>query len=199
MNIDLLTYKLQYAEYAIDDVPAAGPAATSQAHVGPAPPVAEDPKKDVEVTPRAPPAVQQPEGVVSEEKVEFRDENGNLLDEEQVKAMEGKVSFSTRYETRTRLVDEAGNEVYEGVVVEEGGKAEPQVVEHEAVENAGTIAEGSNPDTQDALGENEANTVPPMAAVKEDLKKEASVQESIAAVPEPESEVGGERTAREEL
>jgi dolichyl-phosphate-mannose-protein mannosyltransferase len=134
--------------------------------------------------------------VVSEEKVEFRDENGNLLNEEQVKALEGKVSFSTRYETRTRLVDEAGNEIYEGVVVEEGEKAVP---EPEAVGNAGTIAEGSNLDTQDALGENEANTVPPQAAVKEDLKKEASVEDSVADVPEPESDAAGKSTGREEL
>jgi dolichyl-phosphate-mannose-protein mannosyltransferase len=109
--------------------------------------------------------------------------------------MEGKVSFSTRYETRTRLVDQAGNEIYEGAVVE----GEEAVPEPEAIENAGTIAEGSNPDTQDALGENEANTVPPQAGVKEDLKKEASVQENVAAVPEPESDVGGQSTGKEEL
>lgn len=41
-----------------------------------------------------------------EEKVEYRDEDGNLLDEAQVAALEGKVSFSTRYETRTRMVDQ---------------------------------------------------------------------------------------------
>jgi dolichyl-phosphate-mannose-protein mannosyltransferase len=112
--------------------------------------------------------------------------------------MEGKVSFSTRYETRTRLVDEAGNEIYEGVVVEGEEAAVPE--QPEAVENAGTLAEGSNPDTQDALGENEANTVPPQAAVKEDLKKEASVEESVAAVPEPESDAAaGKSTGREEL
>jgi dolichyl-phosphate-mannose-protein mannosyltransferase len=46
-----------------------------------------------------------------EEKVEYRDQDGNLLDEEQVKALEGKVSFKTRYETRTRLVDAQGNEI----------------------------------------------------------------------------------------
>ena len=90
--------------------------------------------------------------------------------------MEGKVSFSTRYETRTRLVDEAGNEIHDGLV-EEG----------EAEGVAGTIAEGTNPDTQDPLGEAEANTVPPQVAVNEDLKKEKSVVESVA-VPEPESD-----------
>jgi dolichyl-phosphate-mannose-protein mannosyltransferase len=91
--------------------------------------------------------------------------------------MEGKVSFSTRYETRTRLVDQAGNEIYEGVV------------EDDEADSAGTYAEGQNPDTQDPLGENEANTAPPQAAVKEDLKKEKSVEESVV-VPEPERRAG---------
>jgi dolichyl-phosphate-mannose-protein mannosyltransferase len=127
-----------------------------------------------------------PEGATTEEKVEFRDENGNLLDEEQVKAMEGKVSFSTRYETRTRLVDEAGNEIYEGVVEGDGEGF------------AGSYAEGRNPDTQDPLGENEANTVvPQQVGVKEDLRKERSVEESVV-VPEPESDASL-KTGREEL
>lgn len=111
--------------------------------------------------------------------------------------MEGKVSFSTRYETRTRLVDEAGNEIYEGAVVEGEGVGAEAGAEAEAVGNAGTIADGSNPETQDALGEKDANTVPPQAGVKEDLRKEASVEES-AAVPEPESDAG-KSTGREEL
>ncbi|OAA63352.1 protein mannosyltransferase 1 [Niveomyces insectorum RCEF 264] len=46
-----------------------------------------------------------------EERVEYRDQDGNILDEEQVAALRGKVEFKTRYETRTRLVDDAGNEV----------------------------------------------------------------------------------------
>lgn len=99
--------------------------------------------------------------------------------------MEGKVSFSTRYETRTRLVDEKGNEIYEGVV--DGDEAG----------YAGSYAEGRNPDTQDPLGENEANTVPPQAGVKEDLKKEKSVEQSVP-VPEPESDIG-KSTGKEEL
>lgn len=49
--------------------------------------------------------------VSREEKVEYRDQDGNLLDPEQVKSLEGKVSFQTRYETRTRLIDAAGNEI----------------------------------------------------------------------------------------
>jgi dolichyl-phosphate-mannose-protein mannosyltransferase len=49
--------------------------------------------------------------VHTEERVEYRDQDGNLLNEEQVKALEGKVEFKTRYETRTRVVDAQGNEV----------------------------------------------------------------------------------------
>jgi dolichyl-phosphate-mannose-protein mannosyltransferase len=46
-----------------------------------------------------------------EERVEYRDQNGKLLNEEEVKALEGKVEFKTRYETRTRVVDANGNEI----------------------------------------------------------------------------------------
>jgi dolichyl-phosphate-mannose-protein mannosyltransferase len=46
-----------------------------------------------------------------EERVEYRDQDGNLLNEEQVKELQGKVEFKTRYETRTRVVDANGNEV----------------------------------------------------------------------------------------
>jgi dolichyl-phosphate-mannose-protein mannosyltransferase len=49
--------------------------------------------------------------VHTEERVEYRDQDGNLLNEEQVKALEGKVEFKTRYETRTRVVDAQGNEI----------------------------------------------------------------------------------------
>ncbi|KUI57030.1 Dolichyl-phosphate-mannose--protein mannosyltransferase 1 [Cytospora mali] len=46
-----------------------------------------------------------------EERIEYRDQHGNVLDEEQVKALEGKVEFKTRYETRTRILDSDGNEL----------------------------------------------------------------------------------------
>lgn len=46
-----------------------------------------------------------------EERVEYRDQDGNLLNEEQVKALQGKVEFKTRYETRTRIIDANGNEI----------------------------------------------------------------------------------------
>lgn len=115
------------------------------------------------------------EGIVHEEKVEYRDEDGNLLNDEQVRELEGKVSFSTRYETRTRLVDEFGNEVWEGEYAEEGV--------------AGTSADGVDPVSGNEAGEGEASTKPGKAGVKEDLAKEGRVeQEKMTA--EPESEVG---------
>lgn len=52
-----------------------------------------------------------------EEKVEYRDQDGNILNEEQVKELQGKVKFETKYETRTRVVDDSGNEL----PVPEGG------------------------------------------------------------------------------
>lgn len=66
------------------------------------------PPPDANVTPR-PAGEQQVLG--QEERVEYRDQDGNLLNEEEVAALErdGKVTFQTRYETKTRLVDMEGN------------------------------------------------------------------------------------------
>jgi dolichyl-phosphate-mannose-protein mannosyltransferase len=48
-----------------------------------------------------------------EERVEYRDQQGNLLNEEEVAALkrDGGVSFQTRYETQTRLVDVEGQQI----------------------------------------------------------------------------------------
>ncbi|KAF3006948.1 hypothetical protein E8E14_002058 [Neopestalotiopsis sp. 37M] len=56
----------------------------------------------------------EPQGqrvIAREEHVEYRDAEGNLLNEEQIAELSGKVEFKTRYETRTRVVDSDGNEV----------------------------------------------------------------------------------------
>lgn len=72
-----------------------------------------------------------------EEHIEYRDEAGNVLNDEQVKALEGQVEFKTRYETKTRLVDEYGNELPEGYVVDGleavDERGEEKVVEPEPV------------------------------------------------------------------
>jgi dolichyl-phosphate-mannose-protein mannosyltransferase len=80
-------------------------------------PLVEQPREGISeapamVSPPPEPPLAPGHSVLSrEEKVEYRDQDGNLLDPEQVKSLEGKVSFKTRYETRTRMVDAAGNEI----------------------------------------------------------------------------------------
>lgn len=55
----------------------------------------------------------------SKARVEYRDQDGNILDESLVAALqkEGKVSFETRYETRTRLENGHEVDVVDGKVV----------------------------------------------------------------------------------
>lgn len=158
-----------------------GAQATGAAH-GPAPPIADDPKADVHVTPQHPGDF---EGA-TEHKIEYRDEDGNILNDEQVAALEGKVSFQTRYETRTRVVDEQGNEVWEG----EAGEGAPEGV-------AGTKIEGVEQETVGEHGEAEEMTVPGAAEADEDLRKEAERATALTEA-EPESEPGKE-TGRDEL
>ena len=115
-----------------------------------------------------------------EEKVEYRDQDGNLLDPEQVKSLEGKVSFKTRYETRTRLVDAKGNEIPQP---EEAGVAPP----HPDVEGA----------DRETIGIPEAEVQGKPVAQKDvaaDESKEESLERSDAGAAKPASE-GNEATA----
>jgi dolichyl-phosphate-mannose-protein mannosyltransferase len=138
----------------------------------------------------APPALVSPppvpvaasHSIVSrEEKVEYRDQDGNLLDPEQVKSLEGKVSFKTRYETRTRLVDAAGNEI--PMPAEEAGVAPP----HPDVEGVDRETVGiPEPDVQDKPAA--------QREVKADESKEKSVEMSDPSVAKPASE-GNDATA----
>jgi dolichyl-phosphate-mannose-protein mannosyltransferase len=90
-----------------------------------------------------------------EEKVEYRDQDGNLLDPEQVKELEGKVEFRTKYETRTRLVDSDGNEIevpIEGLEEEAqkplaGEKPKEEVKKEEPVAPPHPDVEGVDPET----------------------------------------------------
>lgn len=182
---DCNTFHNSYADYSLGaNIANAAATGAPAAIAGPAPPKAEDPQAEVNVTPQAP-LGQVPSGVPAqghtEERIEYRDENGRLMNEEEVAALEGKVSFSTRYETRTRILDEAGNEVYEGLV-------------EEAPNYAGTLAVGENPET---LGAVKASSAPPMVDVVADLAKERKVDNS-QQVAEPESDVGT-ATGKDEL
>ena len=84
-----------------------------------------------------------------EEKVEYRDQDGNLLGDDQVQALmaEGKAKFETKYETRTRLVDEFGNEVQSPIAPDhpdvEGADPETPQPQHGKSEPANAQADSS--------------------------------------------------------
>lgn len=97
-----------------------------------------------------------------ESAIEYRDENGNILDPAEIEAMKDQISFETRYETRTRLVDLAnGHTALEGDDTEEKSYA-------------GTIALGENPET--SAVESVVGETPASAAVGDDVQKEMSVE-----------------------
>lgn len=121
------------------------------------------------------------EVVAQEERIEFRDQDGNILDEEQVKELEGKVEFKTRYETRTRVVDAEGNEVY---VDAEGQVAPP----HPDVE-------GVDPNTEKMRGEDKV----PEAAESVEGEKEKVGKEAKPGSEGNDATVQEGRDAREEL
>ncbi|KAM3068272.1 Dolichyl-phosphate-mannose--protein mannosyltransferase 1 [Clarireedia jacksonii] len=130
----------------------------------------------------SPPPVVQRQSILSrEEKIEYRDQDGNLLDPEQVKSLEGKVSFKTRYETRTRMVDAAGNEINlpeEGA----GGVAPP----HPDIDGPDPQTAGkAEPDVQDKPVEQQE--------VHADESKEQSIESSDTGAAKPASE-GNEAT-----
>lgn len=135
-----------------------------------------------------------------EEKVEYRDENGNVLDPAQVEALRGQVEFSTRYETRTRLVDGAGNELYNKVVegshdghVPGPGNGNSHVAEKPDPE----------PETVPAAPAPGASDEPAHVDVGDDLVKEEYVEAvdtaASAAVPEEYPEVAETAYIADEL
>lgn len=132
----------------------------------------------------APPVVAGQKVLDQEEHVEYRDQDGNLLDIEQVKALEGKVEFKTRYETRTRLVDEAGNEV----VIGENG--EPIV---DAVAPPHPDVDGVDPNTK-KLGRPD-DPIP--KEDREDVPSKDGEAEAKASSAKPASEGGNEATGQE--
>jgi len=145
--------------------------------------------------------------VAREEKVEYRDENGNILNEEQVAELSGKVSFKTRYETRTRIVDEYGNEVYEGPAEEGDGSEEEQQLqelsyeEYEELKAKGMIeelaapphpdVEGSNPETKE-LNEDQASKRPPNVEASLEGEDKESKQKSARPASDAREATKGE-------
>ncbi|MCJ1395362.1 hypothetical protein MMC18_008246 [Xylographa bjoerkii] len=141
------------------------------------------PPADVKVEKQIPPSdgvvtsqASAAESILSrEEKIEYRDQDGNLLNEEQVKALEGKVSFSTRYETRTRVVDAQGRELADGSAGAEGFAPPHPDVDRE-------------PETASDGSELAGRASPATASPEEDLLKEKSVEKAKGGTPRPASE-----------
>ena len=173
----------EYLQLDMYDVDA--PSGSAQQTDGPAiPSSAQTATPQENVTPQA--AVENAQ-YKKEEKIEYRDQDGNLLDEEQVEALKGKVSFNTKYETRTRVVDEKGNEIEEGPAGGvEGGFAPP----HPDVERLPSTGK----DDQDDDG----REYPATASPEDDLGKEKSVEGGAKGKPKPGSE-GNQATVRNEL
>lgn len=125
-----------------------------------------------------------------EERIEYRDQDGNLLDEEQVKALQGKVEFKTRYETRTRLVDAEGKElpVQQDPVSPDGAIEEAPAAAPEA-----PVAP-PHPDVQGVDQETKSVVLDePIAAAKKSIEGEKEKEEKSA---KPASE-GNEATAQQ--
>ena len=113
-----------------------------------------------------------------EERIEYRDQDGNLLDESQLESLSGAVSFRTRYETRTRVVDAAGNFIREEPAVEGVAPPHPDV-------------QGRNPETAGGADVTAGRTDKPATAdAKEDTEKERSVEQekNKEGKPRPGSE-----------
>lgn len=139
----------------------------------------------------------------SEERIEYRDQDGNLLDEEQVKALEGKVEFHTRYETRTKLLDADGNEILPSEVPEsvagplvdapnpETVKVEQKAEEGELKAREVELDTESREVTSESAASPASEGVIPESAASE----EAVVSESAVAV----EEVTPEKVAIEEV
>ncbi|PGH09533.1 dolichyl-phosphate-mannose-protein mannosyltransferase [Blastomyces parvus] len=112
------------------------------------------------------------------DSVVYRDQDGNILNEEEVAALEreGNVSFETRYETKTRIIDAQGREV--------GG--DQQAPHH-------PDAEGQNPET---AGKNGGAGDAPVDKPASVLGDEKSVERDEKQ-PKPASE-GNEATKKDE-
>ena len=104
-----------------------------------------------------------------ERKVEYHDEEGNSLNEEQVKELEGKVSFSTRYETRTKIVDSDGQVLYKSA--NDAAPLHPDV-------DQGTRG----------IPDYEGRDAPPNISPEKDQEKEKSIENAEGGKPKPASE-----------
>jgi dolichyl-phosphate-mannose-protein mannosyltransferase len=178
------SYTSQIAAASLSSSSGSGAAATSSSaaksiEAKAPPPVVPAPMEEEQKPLAQPPAQESEAAVISgapmpkeprilskEEKIEYRDQDGNLLDEEQIKAMEG-VEFETKYETKTRVVDGQGNEIPEpagGWPAEVVGVAPPHP-DVEGAEKETVQAEDVKP-PQDAAASNEGEKEAEQAKAK---------------------------------
>ncbi|KAL8975407.1 MAG: hypothetical protein Q9197_000388 [Variospora fuerteventurae] len=167
-DFDCSVFPAELSDYAIAP-PSAGNAQQTAAPVASG--ANEQKNQDVNVTPH--PASEP--SISRVEKVEYRDQDGNILDETQVKELEGKVSFETRYETRTKVIDSEGKEIADGPVGREG-VAPP----HPDVERL--------PETAADQPEDDGREYPATASPEKDIRKEKSVEKADDGKPRPASE-----------
>jgi dolichyl-phosphate-mannose-protein mannosyltransferase len=146
------------------------------------------------VTPGVNAPLQSGSIVHREERIEYRDEHGNILNEDQIKELSGKVSFQTRYETRTRIIDALGNELYEGPA----GSVPEHLKQHVVPVPDHPDVEGGNPETKGAPKEGDGSEAPPSVDAERDLEldREWSAK-GESGKPKPASEKGKEATKKE--
>ena len=185
---DCSTFHTTYDQYSFD-VPSVESTIPASSPV-PVPP----PADDANVTPGVNAPLPSGGIVHREEKIEYRDEHGNLLNEEQVKELSGKVSFETRYETRTRIIDALGHELYEGPA----GSVPEHLKQRVAPVPNHPDVEGGNPETKGAPKEGDASDAPPSVDAERDLEldRERSAK-GESGKPRPASEKGNEATKKE--
>jgi dolichyl-phosphate-mannose-protein mannosyltransferase len=145
----------------------------------PAPEVAADPKADSKAKEQVTPG-QAAEGVVVEEAVEYRDEKGNLLNEEQAKELEGKVSFSTKHAARNVTVDSKGRSMRKEVNANDGA------IQGSSHAPAHPDAE-MQPETSQDRPEAHDGDKPASASPEDDIKKEKSAEKDKGK-PKPASD-----------
>ena len=103
------------------------------------------------------------ENVDPDELVEYRDQDGNLLDEEQVKALEGQVEFATKYETRYRVLDADGKYIPvnadEVEVLQPKGREQQLPQDPEAIKPETVVTVRTDDDGNPVGGDEETRTV----------------------------------------
>ncbi|RCI17045.1 hypothetical protein L249_1829 [Ophiocordyceps polyrhachis-furcata BCC 54312] len=183
---DCNTFYDSYEAYTSEGALANAPAASSTTLAAKK---SEGKKADVSSAPSPPPG---PHVVALEESLEYRDADGNLLNEEQVEQLKGKVEFQTHYETRTRVLDEQGNELPmpEGGWPADMGAGAGVAPPHPDVEGVDkeTVKSGGG-----GAGAGAGSKPPADAAASRDGEKEAE-----RARAKPGSE-GKDATVRDEL